>query len=99
MYYEDRPSVTKWMLKRAARRANLSSEEKASLADILDDRAKLAVAGSVLDDIEEDPTTVGAAGDPVGKFGDGTLLKLLFENLPAIIAAILEVLNALKETA
>lgn len=32
----------------------------------------------------------------VAQFGDGTLLKLIFENLPALIDAILRIIGALK---
>lgn len=32
-------------------------------------------------------------GVPVGKLGDGTILKLLIDNLPAIIAAIMQIIS------
>ncbi len=92
-YYEDRPLITRLLLRQAARKVKLDADGEAALAEILSSRENIKVAGSVLDDL---PNTVEVVDGKVGALGDGTILKLLLENLPAIVQAILEILKALQ---
>lgn len=97
-FYESRPLVAGVMLRLAGRSATLSAEDQAGLAQVLASRRNLPLVGRVLDALQATNSTPDDAA-PNAKLGDGTILQLLIQNLPAIIAAILQIMNAFPKPA
>lgn len=87
------PLMTRLLYRAASRHSSLNDTDRASLNTILANDQYTGFASDVLDD-----TAVSIYGATYGKFGDGTLLQILIQNLPQIIAAILALINAMHPT-
>jgi len=82
------PLVLRFILKQAGRRTNLTSEERANLDTIISSRQGLQIVGEAIDEASSGQSATTA------KLGDGTLLKLLVQNLPQLIAIVMEIMKA-----
>lgn len=104
-YYESHPVIAGIVLRTAARRANLSAGDRKDLAAILSSGKGLVVSGQVLDDtgatvsVPFQTSDGGSTAPLTAKLGDGTLLKLLIDNLPAIIQAIMQIMSLFPKPA
>ena len=80
------------VLKRALRDPSLTPDQRAAGEKLINDPdAYDAAVSKIHRDLANG--RVGAAG-PVGKIGDGTLLKLILDNLPQIMAVVMAILKA-----
>lgn len=87
-YYESHTLITRLLTGRIYRQA--APAEQARISAILAQPNGLVAIGQAYDDATDSAKT--------SKLGDGTLLKLLLDNLPAIIAAIEEILKLFPKT-
>ena len=80
------------VLKRALRDPSLTPDQRAAGEKLINDPdAYDAAVSKIHRDLANG--RVGSAG-PVGKIGDGTLLKLILDNLPQIMAVVMAILKA-----
>ena len=78
-------------LRVALRSENVPADQRAAMHKAVNDPD---VYEAAVAKVHRDLSAKAATGGPVGKIGDGALLKLIIDNLPAIIAAILQILAA-----
>lgn len=87
-FYESHPVLTRFTFRQAARRSNLTVDQRSQLFSFLADAKQTVAAGQALDDLD-----ASTAAERTAKLGDGTILQLLISNLPAIIAAIQDIIK------
>lgn len=90
MKFTGHPLLTRFAL-RQFRRSPLDQASKDAIDAALGSPEALAQIGDLLDDA----VLTHAAGGNVGQLGDGTIIRLLLDQLPEIMAAILEILKLL----
>lgn len=82
--------ATRVLYRRAMRKASLSAEEQKTLNEIMERDEWTDVADEAIDDLPR------KRDGRVRAIGDGTILALLIEHLPEIIAAIIEIIKAMS---